>query len=135
MVERWVGGFCEYLRGLRRRFAGAEHGLRISQGVLNPGCGRVRATEDAPGNAFYFLERRHGLAEVVERCCSFLVERPRIIPSCWQVELQYLVRHRTHRGASWASGAAQAAHFVRIIFGLRWGAYEVARGGDFRSSC
>jgi len=23
--------------------------------------------------------------------------------------------HRTHRGASWASGAAQAAQFVRII--------------------
>ena len=26
-----------------------------------------------------------------------------------------LVLHLTHRGASWASGAAQAAQFVRII--------------------
>ena len=34
---------------------------------------------------------------------------------CWQVLLQYLVWHLTHRGASWASGAAQAAHVVRII--------------------
>ena len=30
--------------------------------------------------------------------------------------LQYLNLHLTHRGASWASGAAQAAHVVRIIF-------------------
>ena len=29
-----------------------------------------------------------------------------------------IVEHRTHRGALWASGAAQAAHVVRII--LRW---------------
>jgi len=31
------------------------------------------------------------------------------------VLLQYLDQHLTHRGASWASGAAQAAHVVRII--------------------
>jgi len=37
---------------------------------------------------------------------------------CWQVLLQYLVWHLTHRGAVWASGAAQAGHVVRII--LRW---------------
>ena len=40
---------------------------------------------------------------------------PRRQWSCWHVELQYLVLHRTHRGASWASGAAQAAQVVRII--------------------
>ena len=38
--------------------------------------------------------------------------------SCWQVESQYLTLHRTHRGASWASGTAQAAQFRMII--LRW---------------
>jgi len=32
--------------------------------------------------------------------------------------LQYLVLHLTHRGASWASGAAQAAQFVMIVFVL-----------------
>ena len=42
---------------------------------------------------------------------------PRWSPST-QVESQYLVQHLTHRGAVWASGAAQAAHVVRII--LRW---------------
>ena len=36
----------------------------------------------------------------------------------WQVASQYLVWHLTQRGALWASGAAQAAQFVRII--LRW---------------
>ena len=33
----------------------------------------------------------------------------------WQVESQYRTLHLTHRGALWASGAAQAAQFVRII--------------------
>ena len=43
------------------------------------------------------------------------------------VELQYLSLQRTHRGASWASGAAQAAQVVRII--LRWrGASRGSRG-------
>ena len=41
---------------------------------------------------------------------------PRRQWSCWQVESQYLNLHLTQRGASWASGAAQAAQFVRIIF-------------------
>ena len=34
---------------------------------------------------------------------------------CWQVASQYLNLHLTHRGALWASGAAQAAQVVRII--------------------
>ena len=33
----------------------------------------------------------------------------------WQVLLHYLNLHLTHRGALWASGAAQAGHVVRII--------------------
>ena len=53
---------------------------------------------------------------------------PRRQWSCWQVLLQYLVLHLTQRGASWASGAAQAAHVVRII--LRWReAFASLRGG------
>ena len=51
----------------RRRFAGAERGSRVLQGGLNPSFGRVRATEHAPGGLFRALERRHGLAEIVER--------------------------------------------------------------------
>ena len=41
-----------------------------------------------------------------------------------RVTIQYLVLHRTHRGASWASGAAQAAQLVMSI--LVYGA--VSRG-------
>ena len=50
-----------------------------------------------------------------------------------QVALQYLVSHRTHRGASWASGAAQAAQFVRIILVWRRGVCELVavNGGSF----
>ena len=50
----------------RRRFAGAERGPRLSQAVLNPHCGRVRATKHAPRNPCCLLERRHCLAEIVE---------------------------------------------------------------------
>ena len=43
-------------------------------------------------------------------------------------ESQYLTLHLTHRGALWASGAAQAAQFVRII--LRFAvSYWGLRGG------
>ena len=53
---------------------------------------------------------------------------PRRQWSCWHVELQYLNLHLTHRGALWASGAAQAAQFVRII--LRFAvSYRALRGG------
>ena len=40
---------------------------RLSQGFLNPNYVRVRAAEDAPRGPFRVLERRHGLAEIVER--------------------------------------------------------------------
>jgi hypothetical protein len=63
----------------------------------------MRAAEHSPRDPFRLLERRHGLVEIVE--CGAVV----------QVLLQYLVWHLTHRGASWASGAAQAAQVVRII--------------------
>ena len=43
---------------------------------LNAPCGRVRAAEHAPGNPSYFLEYRHGFAEIVERGGGVLVERP-----------------------------------------------------------
>ena len=53
---------------------------------------------------------------------GFIVSRP-------HVELQYLTLHLTHRGASWASGAAQAAQVVRIMVGLAGGVWA------FRAAC
>jgi pyruvate kinase len=40
----------------------------------------VRAAEHAPRGRFYLLERRHGLAEIVERGAPVSVERLRVIP-------------------------------------------------------
>ena len=45
---------------------GAERGLRVSQLVLNLRCERMRATKHAPRDPFSVLERRHGLAQIVE---------------------------------------------------------------------
>ena len=53
-----------FLDSRRRRLAGAERGSRFSQGVLNPFCDRVRATEHAPGGPCRIFEDRHALAEI-----------------------------------------------------------------------
>ena len=41
----------------------------------------MRPAEHAPRDPFRLLERRHGLAEIVERGAVVLVERYRVIPS------------------------------------------------------
>ena len=48
-------------------FAGAEPGSRLSQANLDPFCGRVRASKHLLCGPLRLLERRHGLAEIVER--------------------------------------------------------------------
>ncbi len=48
--------------------------------ALNPRCGRVRAAEYASCDPCRVLERRHGLAEIVERGACVQVERHRVIP-------------------------------------------------------
>ena len=49
------------------RLAGAERGSRLSQVILHRRCERMRATKHAPRGPPRLLERRHGLAEIVER--------------------------------------------------------------------
>ena len=63
----------------RRIFAGAERGSRLLQIAINGRCERVRATEHAPRSPFHLLERRRGLAEIVERGVRVCVERPRVV--------------------------------------------------------
>ena len=58
---------------LLRGFAGRAP--RVSQGNLDFVCGRVCATKHALRDPFCLLERRHGLAEIVERGIIVLVER------------------------------------------------------------
>ena len=67
------------LRAPRRRLAGAERGSCVVQDALKSSCCRVRAAEHAPCNPFRVLERRDGLAEMVERGGGVQVERPRVI--------------------------------------------------------
>ena len=77
-----------FVRCVQTSVAGAEYGSRVSQINRNRRDERVRAAEHAPRNRLDVLERIHGLAEIVERSSVVLVERPRIIPPCWQVESQ-----------------------------------------------
>ena len=52
-----------------------ERFLRLSQATLNSHHERMRAAEYAPRGRFRLLERRHGLAEMVERGAVGSVER------------------------------------------------------------
>ena len=47
--------------------------MRVLQGLLNPSCERVRATEHAPRGPFRLLERRHSRSEIAERSAVVLV--------------------------------------------------------------
>ena len=60
---------------LQRRLAGAERGSRVRQDSLKRPYDRVRAAEDTPRSPFRALERRHGLAEIVECGGGVVVER------------------------------------------------------------
>ena len=66
---------CLYLA-----FAGAERGSRLSQILLHHRRDRMRATEHAPRGPFRLLERIYGLAEIVERGASVVVDCQRAIP-------------------------------------------------------
>ena len=55
-----------YLRA-RRRLAGGEDCSRLTQVILKENKEGVRATQHAPRGPFRVLERRHCLAEIVER--------------------------------------------------------------------
>ena len=55
---------------------GAEGGSRFSQIALNGSCVRMCAAEHASRDPFCFLERRHGLADIVERGTGVLRRLP-----------------------------------------------------------
>ena len=66
--------------GRRRGLAGAERCSRESQGGPNPHYVRARAAEDASCGPLRVLERRHSLAEIVERGVVGPCERNRETP-------------------------------------------------------
>ena len=70
--------YCYHLNVLRqrRRFADAEKRSRFLQILLNIRGERVHAAKNAPRDSPRVLERRHGLAEIVERGAGVFAERP-----------------------------------------------------------
>ena len=97
-------------------FAGAERGSRVSQFNLNSRGNRVRATKHAPRDPMHILERRHCLAEIVERGPFVLVERHRIIPpKTASAELRTAGRHETQGvgPADVSAGTAAARRLPR----------------------
>ena len=70
----------------RRRFAGAKRRSRVLQIALNPGCGWVRNAEHTPPDPIRVLERRHGLADIIERGAGVIAERRRVTPLHYERE-------------------------------------------------
>ena len=69
-----------------------------SQYVLNVHCERVRATEHAARGPFYLLERRHGLAEMVERGTGVVVERLSVSPPHTEREVVRIPENASRHG-------------------------------------
>ena len=83
-------------------FAGTELGPRESQGPLNVLCERMRAAEHAPRGPFRVLERRHGLAEVVERGGGVIVEHLPVKPPDLEREFITLAENAPRHGDRFA---------------------------------
>ena len=111
-------------------FLECRHGLTeiVERGV---GVPEERSTATATAS-LYFLSALYCSALPPRWIFLHICLWPRRQWSCWQVWSQYLILHLMHRGASWASGAAQAAHVVRIIW-VGTEAFANYGGGVFSS--
>ena len=65
----------------RRECTGTEGCARVLHFILTTLCERMRSTEHLLRDPSNVLERRHGLAEIVERGAGVSVERRRVISS------------------------------------------------------
>ena len=91
-----------------RFFVDAEHSSRLLQVMIDVFCRRVRGTEHAPPDPFRVLERRHGLADIVERGGRVPVERPRVIPTHLKDEI---VARAANTSRHWYRFAEQCFDF------------------------
>ena len=85
-----------------RNSASAARAVRGRQAVLNIHRERMRVAEHAPRGPFRVLERRHGLAEIVERGTVVLVERPRVNPPHPERDLMTLSENASRHGHHFA---------------------------------
>ena len=95
--------------------------MRSWQFGLNPRCERVLAAEHAPHGSLGLLERRHGLAEVVERGGLVLVERPRVIPTHLEREFVTLAENASRYFIAFAQPRAllMEGRPARLVFQTR----------------
>ncbi len=98
--------FVDGVLGARRLLlAGAELGSRNSEIVPDCCCKWVRATENAPRGPFRVLERRHGVAEIVERGAGVFVKRASVIRPHPERDLRIVAentsRHWPHLAQQW----------------------------------
>ena len=75
---------CEFMLSIMYLglLGGAERGSRVSQTLVNRPSERICATHHAPRHPFRVHERRHGLADIVERGVGVRVERLRVCTAC-----------------------------------------------------
>ena len=76
-------------------------------------CGRMRAAEHAPRGPCRFFERRHGLAEIVERGAGVHVERLRVTPPHPEREIMTLSENASRHGYRFAQ---QRLGFFEALF-------------------
>ena len=86
----------------RRRLAGAERGLCLSQLFLDPFCGWVRATEDSPRGLSQIIERRRALTAIVECGAGVCEEHLRVNPPNLERELITLSKNASRHGHRFA---------------------------------
>ena len=94
-----------------RRLLLAEHQSRPLQVSLNRFSEWMRAAEHAACNPYGVFERRHGLAEIVERGAGVLVERPSVIhphPKCGYIIIAENAPRHGHRFAEQRLGFFEA---------------------------
>ena len=87
----------------------------MSHVALNLSCERVRATEHAPGDPFRVFERRHCLAEIVERSAIAPEKRLRVKPSHPERGFIILTESASRRGG----GSPLALVLARISLAAR----------------
>ena len=106
-------------RWRRRRFAGVERLARVLQSPLNFRRERVCTAKHAPRDPCRVLDRRHGLADIVERGAIVLVERPRVKRPHHERDFMVLSEDALRRGQYFAQRRLGFLEAFLIVKGRR----------------
>ena len=130
-----------HLRTPRRllRFVGAERGSQVSQGDLYPTYVQMQYSEHASRGPRRVFERRHGLAEIVERGVGVLVEHRRVSPPHLAEQAKILVaeveetnldyKEKDARWARWHTcGLCEQGYHGVVRCALGWACWKTYLG-------